>query len=346
MYKNLLIHAMYSRLERAPQLRLNHTSPQWNPSAMWPFLSLKKQNRTVQCSAVQNRLPQFFETPFIESHTQNLDMYLQVDLLPKRQMNPIYLEISGVVSPPSNLIVESVLKRDWGVWRLTLWSSSISIAHPDLAFQQSSVAPMPWTLPNVPTLNLKQSQLTIKRSKRRCLEWTDAKSNPICWKAGRCIVYLLTSTPSLYTARNSQTSSYEAFSNNVFSIQAHQARVHQRLILAPSHDTTHLARLVQNPYKVMCSKCAVTLFARNAQCFLIAAKTYPSQRHARTSRTLPRYPLMTNHTIRALRTVHNICMIPCTQNMHLCCFLETRSVSWIVAYYPLTIWPTRIIPLA
>ena len=91
----------------------------------------------------------------------------------------------------------------------------------------------------------------------------------------------VTSMPSLYTARNSQMSSYEAFSNNVFSIQAHQARVHQRLILAPSHDPTRLARLAQNPYKVMCSKCAVTLFSRNTQRFLIAAHTYLSQRHAR-----------------------------------------------------------------
>ena len=140
------------------------------------------------------------------------------------------------------------------------------------------------------------------------------------------LLYTLTSTPSLYAARNSQTSSYEVFSNNVFSIQAHQACVHQRLILAPSHDPTHLARLAQNPYKVMCSKCAVTSFSRNAQHFLIAAHTYPSQRYARTSRTLPRYPLMTTRTTHALRAVHNIHMIPCTQNMHLCCFLETRSV--------------------
>jgi len=133
----------------------------------------------------------------------------------------------------------------------------------------------------------------------------------------------VTSTPSLYTARNSQTSSYEAFNNNVFSIQAHQERVHQRLILAPSHDPT---RLAQNPYKVMCSKCAVTSFSRNTQHFLIAAHTYPSQRHARTLRTLPRYPPITTRTTRALRAVHNIHMIPYTQNMHLCCFLETRSV--------------------
>ena len=86
--------------------------------------------------AEQNRLPWFFETPFIESHTQNLDARLRVDLLPKRQTNPIYLEISGVVPPPSNLIVESVLKWDWGVWGLTLWSSSISIACPELAFHR------------------------------------------------------------------------------------------------------------------------------------------------------------------------------------------------------------------
>jgi len=114
----------------------------------------------------------------------------------------------------------------------------------------------------------------------------------------------------------------------MFSIQAHQARVHQRLILAPSHDPTRLARLAQNPYKVMCSKCAVTSFSRNAQHFLIAVHTYtyPSQRHARTSRTLPRYPPMTTHTTCALCTVHNIHTIPCTQNMHLCHFLETRSI--------------------
>jgi len=99
-----------------------------------------------------------------------------------------------------------------------------------------------------------------------------------CWN----INWPVTSMPLLYTARNSQMSSYEAFSNNMFSIQAHQACVHQRLILAQSHDPTHLAHLVQNPYKVMCSKCTVTSFSRNTQCFLIAAHTYPSQRHART----------------------------------------------------------------
>jgi len=136
----------------------------------------------------------------------------------------------------------------------------------------------------------------------------------------------VTSMSLLYTAKNSQMSSYKVFSNNMFSIQAHQACVHQRLILAPSHDPTCLACLVQNPYKVMCSKCAVTLFSRNTQHFLISAHTYPSQRHARTSRTLPRYPSMTTCTTRALCAVHNICTIPCTQNMHLCRFLEMRSV--------------------
>ena len=98
----------------------------------------------------------------------------------------------------------------------------------------------------------------------------------------RIVRWSVTSMPSVYAARNSQTSSYEAFSNNMFSIQAHQARVHQRLILASSHDPTRLACLAQNPYKVMCSKCTVTSFSRNTQHFLIAAHTYPSQRHART----------------------------------------------------------------
>ena len=32
VYKNLLFPAMYSRLERAPQLRLNRSSPQWSLS--------------------------------------------------------------------------------------------------------------------------------------------------------------------------------------------------------------------------------------------------------------------------------------------------------------------------
>jgi len=106
MYKNLLFRAMYPRLERAPQFRSNRSSPQWKPSATWSFLSLKLQ--ISACSAEKSRTEQtspILWKPFIESNTRNLNKSWSST---QKTNVPICLEISGVVPPPLNLIVESV----------------------------------------------------------------------------------------------------------------------------------------------------------------------------------------------------------------------------------------------
>ena len=109
---------------------------------------------------------------------------------------------------------------------------------------------------------------------------------------------------------------------NSSASSTHTSETHPSTITRPHTLCPPYAESIQSE----CSKCTVTSFSRNAQRFLIAAHTYPSQRHARTSRTLPRYPLTTIRTTCALCAVHNICTIPCTQNMHLYCFLEMRNI--------------------